>query len=56
MPSLDAVDRNILDHLQRDGRISNVDPAREIGLSPSACLRRMRDLEAAGIIDRYAAT
>ena len=55
MPSLDAVDRNILDHLQRDGRISNVDLAREIGLSPSACLRRMRDLEASGVIDRYAA-
>lgn len=55
MPSFDAVDRNILDRLQRDGRISNVDLAREIGLSPSACLRRMRELEASGVIDRYAA-
>ena len=55
MHSLDAIDRNILDHLQRNGRISNVDLAREVGLSPSACLRRMRELEASGLIDRYTA-
>ena len=55
MHSLDAIDRNILNHLQRNGRISNVDLAREVGLSPSACLRRMRELEASGLIDRYTA-
>ncbi|MEX2454838.1 MAG: Lrp/AsnC family transcriptional regulator, partial [Rhodospirillaceae bacterium] len=52
---LDAIDRRILDRLQRNGRVSNVELAREVGLSPSPCLRRVRDLETAGIIDRYAA-
>lgn len=52
---LDAIDVRILDRLQRDGRISNVDLARDVGLSPSPCLRRVRDLEEAGLIDRYAA-
>jgi len=52
---LDIFDRRILDQLQRNGRISNVDLARAVGLSPSPCLRRVRDLENAGIIDRYAA-
>jgi Lrp/AsnC family leucine-responsive transcriptional regulator len=52
---LDAIDRRILAHLQRNGRISNVDLAREVGLSPSPCLRRVRDMEDAGVIDRYAA-
>jgi Lrp/AsnC family leucine-responsive transcriptional regulator len=52
---LDAIDRRILDELQRDGRISNVDLAEAVGLSPSPCLRRVRELEKAGVIDRYAA-
>jgi DNA-binding Lrp family transcriptional regulator len=52
---LDAIDKHILAHLQRNGRISNVDLAAAVGLSPSPCLRRVRDLETAGIIDRYAA-
>ena len=52
---LDAIDRRILDRLQRNGRMANVDLAREVGLSPSPCLRRVRDLEDAGVIDRYAA-
>ncbi|MBY5647609.1 Lrp/AsnC family transcriptional regulator [Rhizobium leguminosarum] len=52
---LDPIDRHILRVLQRDGRISNVDLAREVGLSPSPCLRGVRLLEEAGIIDRYVA-
>ncbi len=52
---LDAIDRRILDRLQRNGRMANVDLAREVGLSPSPCLRRVRDMEDAGVIDRYAA-
>jgi len=52
---LDAFDRRILDQLQRNGRVSNVELAKSVGLSPSPCLRRVRDLEDAGVIDRYAA-
>ena len=52
---IDVFDRRILKELQRDGRISNVDLAKAVGLSPSPCLRRGRDLEKSGIIDRYAA-
>jgi Lrp/AsnC family leucine-responsive transcriptional regulator len=52
---LDAIDRRILTALQRDGRLSNVELAREVGLSPSPCLRRVRLLEEAGVITRYAA-
>jgi DNA-binding Lrp family transcriptional regulator len=52
---LDPIDRRILGELQRNGRISNVDLAEAVGLSPSPCLRRVRDLESAGVIDRYAA-
>lgn len=58
MPSmnLDAIDRKILAALQRDGRLSNVELAEEVGLSPSPCLRRVRLLEKAGIISGYHAT
>lgn len=52
---LDAIDRRILNALQRDGRLQNVDLAREVGLSPSPCLRRVRRLEEAGVIAGYAA-
>jgi len=52
---LDPIDRRILGELQRNGRISNVDLAEAVGLSPSPCLRRVRDLESVGVIDRYAA-
>lgn len=52
---LDYVDRKILRALQRDGRLSNLDLAKQIGLSPSPCLRRVRLLEEAGIIERYVA-
>ncbi len=53
--SLDAVDRRILNELQQDGRISLADLAAKVGLSPSPCLRRIRLLEKAGVIARYAA-
>ena len=52
---LDRYDRQILEHLQKDGRISNQDLADRIGLSPSPCLRRVRALEEAGIVKGYRA-
>ncbi|MBT8104187.1 MAG: Lrp/AsnC family transcriptional regulator [Woeseiaceae bacterium] len=53
--ALDRYDRLILEALQQDGRISNVQLAQKVSLSESACLRRVRALEEAGMIDRYAA-
>jgi len=50
---LDAIDRHILRHLQENARISNVELARAVGLSPSPCSRRVRDLEVAGIVKEY---
>ena len=50
---LDRYDRQILQVLQEDGRISNQDLAERIGLSPSPCLRRVRALEEAGIVSGY---
>jgi DNA-binding Lrp family transcriptional regulator len=52
---LDRTDRTILAELQRDGRLSNRELAEKVHLSESACLRRVRALEEAGVIDRYAA-
>ncbi|CAJ3594118.1 transcription regulator AsnC [Burkholderia pseudomallei] len=52
---LDSIDRRILRALQRDGRQQNVELAKEVGLSPSPCLRRVRLLEEAGVIERYVA-
>jgi Lrp/AsnC family transcriptional regulator, leucine-responsive regulatory protein len=52
---LDRVDKSILTELQRDGRLSNRELAERSNLSESACLRRVRGLEEAGVIDRYAA-
>ena len=52
---LDRVDQHILTELQRDGRLSNRDLAEKVHLSESACLRRVRALDEAGVIDRYAA-
>ena len=49
----DKVDRAIVTHLQRDGRIANVDLADAVALSPSACLRRVKALEASGIVAGY---
>lgn len=52
---LDATDVRILRELQGDGRISNVQLAERVNLSPSPCLARVRALEKAGVIDRYVA-
>ena len=52
---LDAIDLRILHELQINARISNVDLADAVGLSPSPCLRRVRQLEEAGVIERYVA-
>jgi Lrp/AsnC family transcriptional regulator, leucine-responsive regulatory protein len=52
---LDAIDRKILDALQRDGRISNVALAKAVGLSPTPCAERVRALESSGVIAGYAA-
>ena len=52
---VDALDRSILRHLQDDGRLSNVDLAAQVWLSPSPCLRRVRALEQAGVITGYSA-
>jgi Lrp/AsnC family leucine-responsive transcriptional regulator len=49
----DRIDRAIATELQRDGRIANVDLAEAVSLSPSACLRRVKALEAGGIIAGY---
>jgi Lrp/AsnC family transcriptional regulator, leucine-responsive regulatory protein len=51
----DRVDRAIVNRLQGDGRIANVDLADAVALSPSACLRRVKALEASGIIAGYRA-
>jgi Lrp/AsnC family leucine-responsive transcriptional regulator len=51
----DKVDRAIMARLQQDGRIANVDLADAVGLSPSSCLRRVKALEASGIISGYRA-
>ena len=50
---LDAIDHSILNKLQKNGRLSNVQLAAEVGLSESACLRRVKILEESRIIDRY---
>ena len=50
---MDALDRTILRELQADGRLSNVELAERVRLSPSPCLRRVRALEAAGAIRGY---
>jgi Lrp/AsnC family leucine-responsive transcriptional regulator len=52
---LDAIDRHILEALQADGRLSVVELADKVGLSPSPCLRRLKRLEAEGHIAGYRA-
>ena len=52
-PSLDAIDLQILDALQNDGRMTNVDLAAQVGLTAPPCLRRVRGLEQAGVIRGY---
>ena len=50
---LDKIDLKILDALQKNGRISNVDLAKEVNLSPSPCLDRVKRLESEGYIEHY---
>ncbi len=52
---INTVDRAILGELQINGRISNADLAERVGLSPSACLRRVRMLEDRGVVEDYVA-
>ncbi|WP_433475117.1 Lrp/AsnC family transcriptional regulator [Spirillospora sp. CA-142024] len=52
---IDAVDREILFQLRQDGRLSNVELARRVGLTPPPCLRRLRRLEEGGVITGYRA-
>ncbi len=52
---LDRIDRNILNELQKDGRISNVELSKRVGLSPTPCLERVRRLERQGYIQGYTA-
>ncbi len=53
--AVDTIDRAILCQLQRNGRMANNDLAESVGLSPSPCLRRVRNLEADGVISGYMA-
>jgi DNA-binding Lrp family transcriptional regulator len=53
--SLDDIDRRILAELQADGRMTNVELARRVGISAPPCLRRLRALEEAGYIQGYRA-
>lgn len=50
---LDAIDRRLLAELQAEGRVTNVDLARRVGLTAPPCLRRVRALEEAGVIRGY---
>ncbi|WP_367139460.1 MULTISPECIES: Lrp/AsnC family transcriptional regulator [Streptomyces] len=52
---MDSVDREILFHLRQDGRLSNVELAKRVGLTPPPCLRRVKRLEDEGIITGYRA-
>ncbi len=52
-PSLDSIDRDILNSLQAEGRITNVELARRAGLTAPPCLRRVRTLEESGVIEGY---
>ncbi|MFC6440059.1 leucine-responsive transcriptional regulator Lrp [Bowmanella sp. JS7-9] len=52
---LDRIDRNILNELQQDGRLSNVELSKRVGLSPTPCLERVRRLEQQGYITGYRA-
>ncbi len=54
-PALDEIDRKILSELHRDGRLTNADLARRVGLSASPCWTRVRALEKRGVIKGYSA-
>ncbi|HMO07419.1 MAG TPA: Lrp/AsnC family transcriptional regulator [Paracoccaceae bacterium] len=55
MTKMDAINARILRELSRDGRLPNLDLAARVGLSPSACLRRVQELERSGVIRGYRA-
>lgn len=55
MTKIDHINERILQVLARDGRISNLELADQVGLSPSACLRRVQELERSGVIAGYRA-
>lgn len=55
MTKIDVFNDKILQTLQTNGRISNIDLAKAVGLSPSACLRRVQELERSGVIQGYRA-
>lgn len=55
MVAIDHISEHILRELSGDGRISNIELADRVGLSPSACLRRVQDLERQGVITGYRA-
>lgn len=52
---MDHINDHILRVLSAEGRISNIDLAERVGLSPSACLRRVQELERSGVIEGYRA-
>jgi len=53
MKKLDKIDYKMIDILQKDGRITNQELARQVDLAPSSCLQRLRHLEEDGIISGY---
>ncbi|TIX51888.1 Lrp/AsnC family transcriptional regulator [Alteraurantiacibacter aquimixticola] len=53
MATLDEIDRKLLAELQAEGRVTNVDLAKRVGLTAPPCLRRVRGLEEAGVIRGY---
>lgn len=55
LAQLDAIDVSILEALQSNGRLSNLELSQQVHLSPSACLRRVKQLEDAGVIAGYVA-
>lgn len=50
---LDRIDKHILNLMQMNGRISNIELAEQVGLSPTPCSRRVKRLEESGLIDRH---
>lgn len=55
MTELDAINKRILRELSNNGRVSNLELAERVSLSPSACLRRVQELERTGVISGYRA-
>ena len=51
--AMDRIDRAIIEQLQADGRLTNLELAERVNLSPSPCLRRVRNLESSGVISGY---